>query len=75
MRRVPNGTSRVGMGLPDNERAAKLRERAAEFERLARQAQDSVVRHELRRLVVLYHAQADIAERGETPPADPAANS
>jgi hypothetical protein len=64
--------TRIGTGLPDKERAAKLRERAAEFERLARQARDPVVCHELRRLVILYHAQAEMAERGETPPADPA---
>jgi hypothetical protein len=65
----------TGTGLLGRARAAKLRQRAVEFEWLAGQARDEVVCHELRRLVILYRAQADMAEHGETPPADPAPES
>jgi hypothetical protein len=57
--------------MRDRERATRLRLRAAEFQRLADGATDPVVHEELRRLVLLYNAQADMAERGEKPPADP----
>jgi len=57
--------------MKDRERATKLRLRAAEFQRLAERATDPVICEELRRLAILYNAQADIADRGEEPPADP----
>src|SRR4051812_35119215 len=51
-------------------RAKRLRGRAGEFERLARDAGDPVVYQELLRLALLYRAQAEMAERGDEPPAD-----
>ena len=48
-----------------------MRQRAAEFGRLAESARDPVVQGELVRLVILYEGQADRLERGEDLPTDP----
>jgi hypothetical protein len=57
-----------------DERAKKMRERAAEFARLAETSQDSVIHAELHRLALLYEAQADRIERGDDQPSDPGEN-
>jgi hypothetical protein len=54
-----------------NERAKKMRERAAEFARLALGARDAIIHAELHRLALLYDAQADRLERGTDQPSDP----
>jgi hypothetical protein len=48
-----------------------MRERARQFERLAHEARDPVVHAELKRLALLYDAQADAMDRGEDQPSDP----
>jgi hypothetical protein len=48
-----------------------MRERAAEFARLAKTAQDSVIHAELHRLALLYVAQAERIEQGDDQPCDP----
>jgi hypothetical protein len=53
-----------------DERAKKMRERAAEFARLAETSNDSVIHAELHRLAVLYIAQTDRIERGGDQPSD-----
>jgi hypothetical protein len=54
-----------------DERATRMRERAAEFERMSATTLDPVIHAELRRLSLLYLAQADRLERGEPAPSDP----
>ena len=52
-----------------------MRERAAEFARMAQDAGDPVIYAELQRLVLLYEAQADSIDRGESQPTDPGEKS
>jgi hypothetical protein len=54
-----------------SERAKRMRERAAEFARLANEARDPVIHAELVRLATLYEAQAKTIERGAELPSDP----
>jgi hypothetical protein len=54
-----------------NERASRMRERAAEFATLAKAARDPVVHAELGRLAMLYEAQAQRIEAGKDLPSDP----
>ena len=58
-----------------NERAKRMRERAAEFTRLANGARDPVIKAELVRLSLLYEAQAKEIECGVELPADPGETS
>jgi hypothetical protein len=53
------------------QRARKMRDRAAEFAKLAREAGDPVIHAELQRLALLYEAQAARINRGEDQPSDP----
>ena len=48
-----------------------MRQRAAEFAKLAQDARDAVIHAELHRLALLYEAQADGIERGDNQPSDP----
>jgi hypothetical protein len=54
-----------------NSRAERMRERAGAFERMAMEARDPVLQAELKRLSILYAAQAERIEHGEDLPSDP----
>ena len=61
---------------PDaQKRAAKMRERAAAFRGMASTSHDPVIYAELRRLALLYEAQAERLEKGEPCPPDPGETS
>ena len=55
----------------DEDRAKRMRDRAAMFQQMASESGDPVVHAELKRLVVLYIAQAERIETGEELPTDP----
>jgi hypothetical protein len=56
--------------MPEQSEAARLREQAEEFERLAEEARDEFIREKLMELARLYRQQAETMERTERPVAD-----
>jgi hypothetical protein len=48
-----------------------MRDRAAEFARMAQEAGDPIIHAELQRLAVLYEAQANRIQASEDQPSDP----
>jgi hypothetical protein len=56
--------------MPGQSEAARLREQADEFDRLAEEARDEFIREKLSAPARLYRQQADMVELTEAPLAD-----